>query len=445
MRSGTDSKTMTNVFLLGAALLPWAFDVRSDDAAGSATLLQLGLLVTSLVFLVPLVAQPAKTTYPFTLKFFTLSLVGFVVPSTLISIYNGHPIFDAVAAAIPVVLLILTSLAAYAVTMKATSHRQLLWTIVAIVLLSAVFKVGANLAFQTGSGVVSSRYKILPGSNNLLVALPVVAIVSGSGIGWWILGGMGMLPTFLSATRTALLSLLAIVALTMISNFKLLARTSVAAIAGIALIGTAYVVAPKSIAGEMVDYWYFRLFEHNRELGFDLTAEVRRGELDFMIDKTFKSADTILFGNGMAAPTALSGISIRQFRGYIGDEVHLSSRGFGHNNYISLLFIGGALFGLPVIIAMMLILAQTIIAIYRLGRFSITDTVLLSVWMAAAYVSTTVNALLSSPMGDRSASVFFGLVVGTFLATDELRRRATQKRLPAPAAPVQGKGSLAHG
>lgn len=404
-------------YLLALALLPWAFDQRAGAGdEGGGLLLQLVALAVSGSFAVLLLLRIDRFRWIAPLAAFVGATALFEGGSLLSSIIGGHGALASFSAAIPVTLLLLFTVIGFAIVQRIGNLEPIVNALVASALFAALVKLAEKLTIGSQSGVVDARYEILPGANTVLLGMMVITLALPVGMIWRGLSLAALLPSFLSATRTVVGSLLVPLALaTALKPRRVLAAAAV--VLGVIVLAIAIrQLLPDSFVGRMVDFWYFRFFGQNEELGFDLTGEYRRGEVLYMLDQFRSTPGHLLFGNGIAAPTALNELSVRQILIYVGDAADFSMRGFGHNNYVSLLFTGGVMFGGPLLIALAMVAWQSVHTLVRAPALRPNALVLLTLWQAAAALSTLLQSLLSSPMGDRASSVYFGLSIGILIA-----------------------------
>lgn len=430
-----------NALLVAAALAPWAFDFRARMGEPESWGQLLALLISSF-FLALLLLKHASVRLSSMMMLILAAIGLFLVGSVISSFAYGLAPRETIAAAVPVALLFLFALAGFRIVATSDRAESLVNALVLVAAFSAIIKVVLNVSVGVASGVVETRYDLLPGANSLLVAMAVVALTMPVGTVWKVISAFAVIPTFLSATRSILISVVVPIGFASASRTRTMVR--VALFLGLAVVGVWLLnwLAANTLVGQMLDYWYFRLVGQRQNIGFDLTADIRRGEISYMLEQFTSSFAHILFGNGIAAQTSLQDETIREMMGYVGNLSEFRMRGFGHNNYVSLLFTGGLLFGGPLLVVLLVMLAQALIALVTLPRLRATPLIVLTMWNGAACVCTLLQAMLASPMLDRASSAFFGLSIGVFYGGRHLlrERMAVEKRpwfghrAPAPLA-----------
>ena len=94
--------------------------------------------------------------------------------------------------------------------------------------------------------------------------------------------------------------------------------------------------------------------------------------------------------------------------GYVG-------HGYGHNFYVGLIYVGGLIFGLPVIISLFrVLLVRLSFARSRLSEMTLDDRFCL-VWGLTAFAGYIGYGFLGGTFGDRAISMNAGVAVGLML------------------------------
>lgn len=178
-----------------------------------------------------------------------------------------------------------------------------------------------------------------------------------------------------------------------------------------------------AFATDQVTRWQDRLFGRGVSGTEYVTAYTRISEIEFMTNHWLATPTTIMFGNGFAARTLY----------YYPPETGAppeSMIGFGHNQYVSILFTGGVLGGLPLIL---LQLYHGFLAFRFLGRVARdnrlrSDAIFLGAWGATIVLGMLATNLFSSSFGLRGISAWYGIGTGLLLGVQALFDPENQPR-----------------
>jgi hypothetical protein len=180
--------------------------------------------------------------------------------------------------------------------------------------------------------------------------------------------------------------------------------------------------------------WTYRMT--NSGFDVDLTAAFRVAEAEFQLRRLWSDGEGLLFGFGHAAKTGLAGDNVRLIAGELGREAtNFSSFGYGHNLYVGLLYVGGLVGGVPVVVAFFQLLWKGL-RHARQASASPTDKFLL-IWGVSAFAGYLVAGMLAGTFGDRSISFFFGVSAGLVLLGVEPGRQVVN-RVSHRSADIQG-------
>ncbi|MBC7489533.1 MAG: hypothetical protein H7240_05630, partial [Glaciimonas sp.] len=162
--------------------------------------------------------------------------------------------------------------------------------------------------------------------------------------------------------------------------------------------------------------WTDRLLIENK-FGTDPTALTRTAENNYMRQEIIASWQKFIFGNGLAAETSLIGpeaVLAGQLVGTASVATH--SYGFGHNNYLSLLFIGGLAVGAPILIILLLNGCSSLLLSRALIQDNKTDATVLyaCVWGSLIIVGLLTTSFLSGIFEERTTSLWYGIGTGMF-------------------------------
>lgn len=102
---------------------------------------------------------------------------------------------------------------------------------------------------------------------------------------------------------------------------------------------------------EIAARWITRLGSSDR-IGFDLTGATRIAEATYQIQRLAQDSLGLFFGFGHAAETYFAGPAAKLVASVLGASgADYSGHGYGHNFYVGLVYVGGLLFGGPVILS----------------------------------------------------------------------------------------------
>jgi O-antigen ligase len=230
---------------------------------------------------------------------------------------------------------------------------------------------------------------------------------------------------FLSVTRTFLIVVM-VQALPAIRNARSLFGPRIIAYSLLAVA----VIVMVLVSGQFgVERWSERLQNRGSASGQDITYLTRLSEWQFMWNAFLSSVDSFLFGHGFAARTVY----------WIPKEVgggFEESIGFGHNQYLSMLFTAGFIGAMP-LVAVQLQQAwrayRFLVAAIRAGR-SQSDLLFVGAWGALIVLGMLSANYLMSIFGSRGGSLWFGIGTGMLLGVqawfDPINRRLPRR--PAP-------------
>jgi hypothetical protein len=135
-----------------------------------------------------------------------------------------------------------------------------------------------------------------------------------------------------------------------------------------------------------------------------------------MLQSFQSSAETVLFGNGLAAVTSLTGPDAVLAASIVGQQsVSLHSVGFGHENYVSILFVAGVFGGCGLLLLQFLNGCQSLLLIRRIESGNWKDreaAARVGLWGALIVIGELTYGLFGGTMGDRGISLWFGIGTG---------------------------------
>jgi hypothetical protein len=243
---------------------------------------------------------------------------------------------------------------------------------------------------------------------------------------------LNLLVALLSVTRTLLVVLGVQILAVLFSRPSAIFRS--AAIKGIAILLFALsmiVVLDKSLGTGLTDRWIQRI-TFSQKVHADPTALTRGAEVHFMLEHFATSTSTMLFGNGLAAVTSLTGPDASRAARIVGwGSLGIHSIGYGHQNYASILFVSGLLGGGCLLLIQVWNGLQSVAFIrrYQLNR-SLCDmeTAHIGVWGGIIVIGMLTLGLFGGTLGDRAACIWYGIGTGMlYWARDVTRLNSTSK------------------
>jgi len=280
-----------------------------------------------------------------------------------------------------------------------------------------------------------SRFEVLSGAT--IPALAIIAIgfvkpISKLDIG---IAALNMLVSVISVTRTLIVVLAVQIFAVLIMRPSALFKAST--MKGMILFGASLlmIVALDLGAGTKVTERWVERVTVSRQAGADPTALSRSAEVKFMLTQFTASGETILFGNGMAAITSLTGPDARLAARLVGKRsVMLHSIGFGHENYVSILYIAGVVGGGGLLILLIVNGIQSFSLIRQFSGADLDSSVSdihVGLWGAFIVIGMLVAGLLAGILEDRGTALWYGIGTGMlYWSRDSRRLVATNAVMP---------------
>jgi hypothetical protein len=395
------------------SMAPLAFDFRSQDGAGAAAAFQGTLLALYLIcsaMFIYLSRKRVRTQG----SLISIFIVGwFCFTGVLVGCIRGQPFYTVFTNSIPVLLFAFSSYFTYRAVNEARNIGfllKLLKWLCGFFLIARVF----TIAVTSGIDVSTIRYEILGASINAGLGLIALRLLFRATLIDFLLILLSLGLVLLSVTRTQLV--------VMVTQFLVYLRVAsivftkkfvlrVALISSFLLIT---VVADQLLQTGLADRWMDRLFVTSAQ-GEDPTLLTREAESAFMQGAILNGPSEFLFGNGIAAETSLIGAAAEAAASIVGEgsvDFHMS--GFGHEFYLSVLFVAGVLGGIPMLglLFWQAIQAVSFLPLCRRAPNVQKDIVQLGTWGATIVIGMVTYGFLASPMTDRPTSLWYGVGVG---------------------------------
>jgi hypothetical protein len=198
----------------------------------------------------------------------------------------------------------------------------------------------------------------------------------------------------------------------------------------IVIVGAVLAVALTELVPEILGRWNYRLSDSGHDV--DLSAAYRLAETEFQLRRLWSDLTGLVFGFGHAAKSGLAGENVSVIANELGHRaIKWSSIGYGHNFYIGLIYVGGLVAGLPVVVVLYRLLWKGLRQVRRTSA-SPVDRFLL-IWAVSAFAGYLAIGMFAGIFGDRSMSFFFGVSAGmVLLGMEPARHDVDQVSRPGP-------------
>jgi hypothetical protein len=420
------------------AIMVWALDFKAAASGSAASFQAVILFIYAALFIWISVTAARQDARAGSLWVLLLWTAVFVIDSSIVGLIENQTGYAILVNVIPAFIYI-SAAALTLVTLTASKDRlpEFIDAVSTACLVFAAVRIAMVVVMRGTINVADSRYEVLSGSVIPSLAIIGIALVQKlSRLDVFALT-FNLFVTLLSVTRTLFL----ILAIQLASVF--VARPSVAfkssTFKGLALLALAALVIGAVDIGTgmgLEDRWIQRMTV-SQWMGADPTALTRSAETHFMMESFEATTDSLLFGNGLAAVTSLTGPDAARAARLVGwGSVNIHSVGFGHENYASILFVAGLLGGGGFLIMQFLNGLQSVALIRRIQA----DPVLygdaaahIGVWGALIVIGMLTNGFLAGTMADRDSCVWYGIGTGMLYWARGLRRKTDLAGEPGTA------------
>lgn len=328
----------------------------------------------------------------------------YVVTAAISGLVAGQPVYAVLRNALPASIYL--AIAYPSARVIAQSDPQILrrWlTRLCLGFLVTGFVIGfAN----SGNTFETVRFQILGGSTIPALGYIALAALFRLTVVEWAAFCFALFVTFLSVTRTNLVIIFT-QALPLLRHANLVFSRRIILLSLVAIVAILIVVQFGAFG---IDRWTARLFGSAQDRGIDPTAYARLSEVTYMYEAWTRSIAQFLFGNGLAAHT--------EYYVPIGYQVAFDySVGFGHNQYMSILFTAGLVGGGPLMVVQLMHVWRSFVLLTRVVRQPRPSwhLLMLTAWGAVIVLGLMANNALSSSFGSRSISLWFGIGTGLLL------------------------------
>jgi len=400
------------------AIMVWALDFKAATSGGAAVFQGLLLLVYSALLFSTTAAAIRQGASFESLWVLLLATGVFMIDSAVVGLNLSQPPYAILVNLIPPLIYVSASLLSY-ITLAASKDElpSFLNALRLACLVFAALRILSVYLSPGGLDVASSRWGVISGAVVPSLGIIAVALLQRLSYVDVLVLTFNLLVTLLSVTRTLFVALAAQIASVFLARPGALFRSYT--IKGLALFAAALmaVVALDVAAGTgLVGRWVERLTVSGSRYG-DPTALTRSAETNFMLESFAASTESVLFGNGLAAVTSLTGPDAERAAKIVGwSSVDIHSIGYGHESYASILFVAGLFGGGGLLIMQFVNGLQSVALLRRIqpARRSGADAAAthIGAWGAFIVIGMLATGFLSGNLGDRSTCIWYGIGTG---------------------------------
>jgi len=407
------------MWLLYLYLLPISLEYRSSDVNDPAIVFNLVIFSFS-IFISICISLRYGMRKPRGLYLMSIGIIGFFLFITSAdSLINGQPIYALFRNALPLTAVID---AIYTVSLIERSQKDAtkVWSVILMVAGIAALNRLMLVLVTRGIDLSTVRYEVLSGATQVIWGQTVVLFMGPTKIINLIIILFNAGVNFISVTRTQLVVFF--VTLGVAGLFSGRSAVSWKRIYKAILILCPLIFITSTIfesAGGVFDRWVYRLTGFTQDVDIDVSQLGRQGERSYQIETMSSDPIIAVFGAGLASTTKQGAREMMIAEEIIGKlETEYEMSGFGHNTYLSLIFLGGAVAGGPFTIMLIYFFTLAI----RSVRSIATHTSALSferelMGVPLGYVAYFISAWEGGIFGDRQTSWFFGLTMGMLIWT----------------------------
>lgn len=408
--------------------LAWLLDFPSERAGADLNIQAFfaGLYLLSLTLFVAGERDTDKRIAGL-LPFMALGAIYLVVTVT-VGLLNNQPTYAVLRNALTVFVYFSATYVTARVVMTSEPSRLrpvLAWICLAYVVANLLM---ANLR-SGGLDFLQVRYQIIGVSANAALGYIVLTLIFRLSRAEWISMIVNGIIILLSITRSYLLVVLAqFLVLT-----GLLHKTFSPRIIGFGMLALGALAGAGIFAQAQLFRWQSRLFGLGSKNTESWTLQTRLSEWNFMYDEWTGSLSQFFLGSGIAAET----------RYFLPAELGGAAEymiGFGHNQHLSMLFTGGILVGLP----LMIMQFRQGLKGWRFVRQAIRyphlrdDAVFLGAWGGVTVIGCLAISFVDPIFSYRGDALWYGIGAGLLLgAAARFDPANAPRRPPLPTPPLR--------
>lgn len=409
-----ENKSILRIFAI--CILIWALDYKAASS-GAAAALQgsiLGFFIIAAFFLTIFSLKQRINAEP--LWVLMLVTIVFIADSSIVGLSRGQPGYNIFVNLIPSFIYICASAITF-MTLRAVKDKNSFLDVLrlACVIFGAVHLL-ITILTRGAINTSVSRYEVLSAAITPSLAIIAIGLIRRlSKLDFFIII-LTLSISLVSVTRTLLIVLAILIASIFIARPNIVVKRSM--MKGLSLFGLALLItlALDYASGTgLADRWVQRITVSGKA-GVDPTLLTRTSETHFMLESFESSVENTLFGNGLAAITSLTGPDAALAGSIVGKgTIALHSIGFGHENYVSILFVAGVFGGGGLLLVQFLNGFQSLALIRRIERGEFKDreaAARVGLWGALIVIGELALGLLGGTFGDRDTCLWFGIGTG---------------------------------
>jgi|GEM_PF-3658163 len=368
------------------------------------------------------------------MRYFALVCVFFLVCVTMVGVWSQQEIWAIFTNCLAFSVYV-TAAVATLVTLKLCSDRTSMLHSMKYVCL-AFMVLHFLVVYFVGGGInlAVSRYEYLSGATIPASALLCIGAVLHLGGKEILVAITNVAIILISVTRTHLAVIVGQLAAVFLAAPALVFRPAVIKKIGAVALLVLSVIAIDIVAETgLTSRWLARLTA-GQTMKADPTALTRYAEVHYMWGQFTASITQSLLGNGIAARTKLTGPSAKLAATLVGkgSVTSVRSTGFGHNNHMSVLFVGGVLFGGPLLFLNFANGFQALILMRRLFRPNPYSQELeqIGIWGALIVLGMLAVGFFSGTFADRPACLWYGIGTGMlYWAKEQVNQLPAQREI----------------
>jgi hypothetical protein len=430
LKAPVAERRLLRTYVLAIAM--WGLDFRAAPGGVVAAFQGLLLIVYIACFLRIVGARRGPGVGP--LWVLLAAALMFILDGSIVGLINAQPAYSIAVKLVPVSLYVATSILTYITLSIVRDNTQAFLDGLGLACIVAGIMHLLVISLERGPiDLSTSRYEVLsgavvPGLGILAVALSqrlskldVLALL------------LNLAIALVSVTRLLVITVGVQVATVFIASPGIIFRRS--ALRGMAAISVVVlgIVGLDYAAGTgLTARWTERLFLAHK-LGSDPSGLSRLAESHYMWDRFTSSVDTVVFGNGLAAVTSAVGRENARKSLLVGEDARnkeLHSVGIGHQNYISILYVGGLLGGGGVLVMMLVNAIQSVTLISRLQRrpalYRDADAHV-GIWGGLIVLGMLTGGFLAGTFDHRDECLWLGVGTGMLYWAREMLKTAAAR------------------
>lgn len=398
-----------NFILFFIMLFSLAFDYRSID--GSLIVIVLGLVNVVVGFLLILSQRQFNKKVFYLISFFWL----FAIITSLVGILRGQGSYSVLAQILPFVIFCNTAIIYASFIHRNDDFVEIVKLSIWVAIFSMIWKPFFAIYYYS-LNFTEVRYQIISGACIFLFAYglsciitkknknPIISIISII---------FPIIIVLVSVTRTYIFVFFLMLILGL---FLFNVKRGILIFLKSGVLFSIVICISLFIFPEAGDRWFGRLFNLKQDGLNDLTSLTRLAEINGQIYHLKNDFLGLLFGLGIAAKTEWMGDAFYEVLLILGSNFEGVGGSYGHNVYVGLIYVGGLVFGMPIIILLLSILFLSIFKFKKNHMRMSEDKKHLLLFSILSVFGYSLYGVLGGTFGDRSMALFYGISFGILLS-----------------------------